>query len=287
MVGHEDYVKILINTITSFPQEHNTTSDLYQMQRMVSDNLIQKKFLDTGPQNINLPHIGEINIPFVSQGAINTSHLFGLDELIIFSYYIANKNNYKTVADVGANIGVHSVILAKLGFRVLSYEPDPETFKILRQNLERNNVTSSVEAFQCAVSKQSGEAEFTRVCGNTTGSHLSGSKVNPYGNLERFQVRLEAIKAIMSKVDLVKIDIEGHEASVICSTDRDDWSGTNAIAEVGSEDNASLIFEHLNNIGINIFSQKNGWSKAESYSDLPFSHREGSIFISENDYMSW
>jgi len=74
-----------------------------------------------------------------------------------------------------------------------------------------------------AMSDKTGEMEFVRVLGNTTGSHLSGAKQNPYGELERFPVRVEAFRPLMAGADLIKLDIEGHEKEVLLSTRREDW----------------------------------------------------------------
>ena len=50
-----------------------------------------------------------------------------------------------------------------------------------------------------------------------------------------------------AKVDLVKIDVEGHEAQIICSTDAEDWIDVDAIAEIGSEQNARKYSNTVSN----------------------------------------
>jgi len=54
-----------------------------------------------------------------------------------------------------------------------------------------------------------------------------------------------------------------------------------------SETSEVKIFNHLKNIGVNIFSQKNSWEKVEKLEDLPTSHKEGSVFISQKLNMPW
>ena len=57
-------------------------------------------------------------------GAIDSLDLFGLDEMIIFSYYYNNRNRYNKVVDVGANIGLYSIYAAKTkNCNVFSFEP--------------------------------------------------------------------------------------------------------------------------------------------------------------------
>jgi FkbM family methyltransferase len=59
--------------------------------------------------------------------------------------------------DIGAHRGrfaIYSATLAKSG-RVLAFEPDPENFQILKENVELNHL-ENIELFQMAVGKQSG-----------------------------------------------------------------------------------------------------------------------------------
>ena len=112
-------------------------------------------------------------------GNINSSHLFGLDEMIIFAFYVRNKNRYRRAADIGANIGLHSIVMAKLGLEVDAYEPDPVTYSQLVKNLLLNSVSEKVLTTQKAVSISRGKVNFTRAIGNTTGSHISGAKDDP------------------------------------------------------------------------------------------------------------
>lgn len=230
---------------------------------------------------------GDLRLPYYSMGAINSTHLFGLDELLIFSFYKNSSRNYEKVADIGANIGLHSLVLAFLGKNVTCYEPDPETFKQLEKNIETNHHTNLIKPINAAVSTVTGELIFTRVLGNTTGSHLKGAKATPYGDLEEFVVEAKAFKKILTEVDLIKMDVEGHEAELICDTEISDWENVDAILEIGSEQNASSIYEHCTNQGINIFSQKMGWNRAEKLGDIPTSYKEGSAFISLSDRMPW
>ena len=128
---------------------------------------------------------------------------------------------------------------------------------------------------------------FTRVLGNTTGSHLAGSKNNPYGNLNKFKVDVVPFLEICKASDLIKIDVEGHEAKILLSTNNNDWSNTDAIVEVGNQENCNQIFEHFQNIEINLFSQKKSWERVSKIEDMPNSYKEGSLFISKKEKMPW
>jgi FkbM family methyltransferase len=57
----------------------------------------------------------------------------------------------KTVVDVGANMGLFTVYLAKRGCKVVAFEPCEETFTLLRQNVKLNGVDSLVELHNVAL----------------------------------------------------------------------------------------------------------------------------------------
>jgi len=270
--------------IKSFHYRHGPT---YQMFEEIAVDAAEAIFGQSGNQSLYLNKIGSIKLPYVSMGQIKSTHLFGLDELIIFSFYLKNKDRYKKVYDIGANIGLHSIVLSKVGYDVISYEPDPWHYKLLRENLELNSVSSKVEARNKAVSTDVGELEFIRVLGNTTGSHLAGAKKDPYGDLEKFQVEVDAFREIMIDADLLKIDVEGHEGIILTSTNRDDWVDTDAIVEIGTPENAKIVFEHMQKIGVNLFSQKKSWEKVDRLKDMPVSYKDGSLFVSLDKLMPW
>ena len=230
----------------------------------------------------NFGPFGALNFQYREMGAINSLDLFGLDELLLFAFYWANKNNYKNVSDIGANIGLHSILMSKCNWNVNAYEPDPNTIKCLEENVKSNNL-ANIKVNQMAVSGYSGTAEFTRVLGNTTGSHLSGAKDNPYGDLEKFSVKVKDIKDIMPYTDFIKLDVEGEEANVVTSTNSEDWDNCHMVLEVGSDSNAEAIYNHLLSLNVNMFSQKNNWDIADSLSDIPISYKQGSLFVSKKD----
>jgi len=218
-------------------------------------------------------------------GAIDSTHLFGLDELIILSYYTRNKHRYDKAADLGANIGLHSLCLSRLGYRVNAFEPDPDHLERMKLNFSLNGVSPNINA--TAVSKEDGEAQFSRVVGNTTGSHLSGAKQDPYGKLHKFIVPTKSFKKILADHDLLKIDVEGHEAAIISSTSPSEWMKADAIVEIGSKENADIIYNHFRGSSINLFAQASSWSRVETLKDMPTSYKHGSLFISAKKEMPW
>ncbi len=229
---------------------------------------------------------GKMIFPYHKMGAIDSLKLFDDNELLLFSFYWENRNKYQRVVDAGANLGLHSIALDRCGYKVLAYEPDPLHYAILLENLALNEC-NNVSAIQSAVSSKMGIAKFSRVLGNTTSSHITGSKANPYGEIETITVRTMAVGILMEWADLIKFDIEGHEAETLLATCFGQWTHTDALVEIENVNNAAAIYEHFSRLGVNLFSQKIDWKRVQKVEDIPFNYREGTLFITCSERMDF
>lgn len=276
----------LLQCLPAVWNHHAPSTKLHALLKQVARREVEKLFSSSGEKARELKPFGAIIFPYHGMGAVDSLNLFDLDELIIFSFYWVNRERYRRVLDIGANIGLHSIILSRCGYEVQAYEPDPQHFEILRRNLALNRCVD-VKAFKEAVSSRDGEMEFVRVLGNTTGSHLVGSKPHPYGDLERFPVRIKSIDSLIAWADLIKLDVEGHENEILLATERDQWLDTDALVEVATESNATSIYDYFIQLGIGLFSQKKNWQRVRDICDMPMSYREGTLFITCKDEINW
>ena len=128
--------------------------------------------------------------------------------------------------DVGANTGYFTLLFATLTGRdgkVYAFEPVPSTAAALKQNLSRNKaVTEPVEVIEVALSNAEGVVQIN-VSGerNLGASHVVAPAVDDAGRIRAGVVDTIAIRCATGDsiwrergcpaVDLVKIDIEGHE----------------------------------------------------------------------------
>ena len=157
---------------------------------------------------------------------------------------------------------------------------------MIGKNFKLNSV-DSVNLNQVAVSDVDCKTKFVRVLGNTTSSHIAGAKDNAYGDLETYDVDVVSAKEIFKNSDFIKMDVEGEEAKIILSTTKEDWENVDMVMEVGNEKNRAAIYDHLNSIGVNMFSQKQAWEKVEVVDDMPANYKEGSLFVSLDNKMLW
>lgn len=249
---------------------------------------IEKLYVNNLDGKISLAEIEKIVFPYFSFGNLDSGKLFGLDEIILFSFYYANRHRYKSVLDLGANIGLHSLILLKLGFDVVSYEPD-ELHCLQFEKVMKLNSIQKYKLIRKAIGISKDSLEFTRVLGNTTGSFVRDAKLSPYGEIESFSVQVDDITDVLNltKFDLVKMDVEGYEATLLNRIRVESFNSTDFMLEVGSTKNASLIFDLIREKNLNAFSQKTNWNRVKSVEDLPSHHSHGSLFIGNEAGPKW
>jgi FkbM family methyltransferase len=276
----------IIEQLPRLRDQHARGCAAYERLARAAATEAARLFSSPAVQEQPFPPFGTLVFPYRAMGAVSSIDLFQLDELVLFSFYWQNRDLYKKVADVGANIGLHSILLSKAGYEVVAYEPDPDHYQVLRRNLLLNTC-ESVRVVNAALSTKMGQQEFIQVLGNTTSSHLAGAKPHPYGELVHIDVAVEDVRQVMKWADLVKLDVEGHEKDIILATTRRDWEGCDAVVEIGGASNAKQIYQHLRREGVHLFSQKTNWSRVTDMSQVPTSYHEGLVFISTRDLMPW
>lgn len=289
--NREVFMYIDLKEIASNFHQH-ATSTLYFIDSKLKFEAEIRKFYQEGNSKFKLgDRAPEFNFPYLSQGKVDSPHLFGMNELILFSFYeITIGTKYSKVLDLGANIGLHTILITLLGGKVTAIEPDPTTFQILSENVNFEAGANSPILINAAAMTEDVEfVKFYRVLQNRTGSHVVGSRVSlPYGGYEELIVTGKSYLNLLSEnYDLVKIDVEGLEAKLICSVDLQNFPSTSYLVEVGNQNNAKKIWDHIKSCKFNAFSQKNNWNKVYSLSEIPFHHSEGTLFITSDAEMNW
>lgn len=121
-----------------------------------------------------------------------------------------------TVVDIGANIGYFTAHLARLvgaGGCVHAFEPDPANFALLAENMRANNL-SPVQLHQAALGAQAGKATL-HISEYNGGMHRLYESVCCTG--PGLDVAVQTLDQLLagSRIDLIKIDIEGYEPAAL------------------------------------------------------------------------
>lgn len=152
----------------------------------------------------------------------------------------------RTVVDVGANDGItgsNSLLLEQAGWRCLLIEPNPLLARRLRE-------CRRGEVFECALSDHEGRATLRIVEGGPGADGLSSLesaasdhrrlKANGFTtrsvevNIKRLDTLLEEAQ-IPGTIDVLSIDVEGHEATVLSGFDIRRWHPRLVVIEDNSD----------------------------------------------------
>jgi FkbM family methyltransferase len=169
--------------------------------------------------------------PFVAttKGALklrikpNAGESFTFYENLIRRDYLVDGIGLKpgdTVVDIGANIGAFSILAASLvgpSGRVIAFEPMPETFERLKENIALNGL-DNVECCNAAIDAE--EGVITLHSGNKS-AYASAHNVNEVALLDDRTISpcltLERVfkDHRIDRVDLLKVDCEGSEYGIM------------------------------------------------------------------------
>ncbi len=123
-----------------------------------------------------------------------------------------------TVVDIGANVGCYTALAAHSvgpSGAVIAFEPDPENFSFLTATVTLNNF-KNVTLAACAASDRVGEGTLF-LSEDNKGDH----QIYDSGEQRRARtIQLTTLDAFLrergiARVDVIKIDVEGAEASVL------------------------------------------------------------------------
>lgn len=123
--------------------------------------------------------------------------------------------------DIGSNIGLLSLYVHKFvpDVQIYAFEPGPHQHQLFQRTIQENNLQSSIQLFQKALSNQTGTVNFyihhhRHASGDGFYDTERAGKVKP---IQVSAVRLDDWwrEVQPPKVDLIKIDTEGAELMVI------------------------------------------------------------------------
>lgn len=149
-------------------------------------------------------------IDLIQSEIVENSTFYEIDLLIELQPYI--KKN-AVILDIGANIGNHSVYWAVRSDakKIYSFEPVEDFFKILKKNVEINQLNDKVKIFNIGLSNK-------KINGSILEYHrdnIGETRIKQDSNGNLMLDRLDNITFQDNTIDFIKIDVEGHELEVL------------------------------------------------------------------------
>ena len=123
------------------------------------------------------------------------------------------RHEFRVFCDVGANIGVYSIIAAASQSQVFAFEPHPYTYELLRENVALNHLGDRVQCFPFALGDYDGTIRLTDLPGSPINRILSTG--SPGG------IEVPVVKGRTFCLEhgvapeVLKIDVEGLEQVVL------------------------------------------------------------------------
>jgi FkbM family methyltransferase len=150
---------------------------------------------------------------YPDNSATNAVIYFGLSDWLEMSLLRDLLRPGDTFLDIGANVGVYSVLASTLvgpEGRVIAFEPDPTNASRLRHNFSLNGLDSD-DIHQCALGETIGTCRFS------TGNDAVGSVVidEAAAGVEMPCERLDGKVSVSVQPAVAKMDVEGFELDVL------------------------------------------------------------------------
>ena len=117
--------------------------------------------------------------------------------------------------DIGAHHGAYAIVVGKMlresGGKVIAVEPNPDSFQVLRRNVELNGLDDTVYCIHKAASDKNGKAFITT---DDVQSRLTGHGEANY-SVETVTLRSLLEAHGIDHVDALQVDVEGAELPVL------------------------------------------------------------------------
>lgn len=183
----------------------------------------------------------------------------GLQEFQDMTFLLHFLRKKDLFIDIGANAGSYTVLASSvIGAKSIAFEPIPETYKRLVENVHINNIENIVQCYNIGLGNQNDTLYFTTELGPM--NHVIFTDEYDESSIAVKVKRLDEISDCESPL-LIKIDVEGFETSVLEGAFEILKSSTlrSVIIELnGNGDqfgfDESLIIERMNDFGFKPYS---------------------------------
>jgi FkbM family methyltransferase len=187
------------------------------------------------------------------------------------------KFEFKTIIDIGANVGTYAAELQKNSRKVICIEPLKENINYLKYLMKKN-----VKIYNCALSNKN-KSEYIYIPKINFNfdyalATLNYKNIINFKELKRVKVKLKKFDQLFfntytsKNIDFIKIDVEGHELEVL--------KGMNIFLK---KNNPMFLIEIEKRHNIN-FEQVFTFFKKRNYKSYILIENQNLINISRNDF---
>lgn len=120
------------------------------------------------------------------------------------------------VADIGANIGLTTLLFSDLAKYVYAFEACSSTYDILQKNLKSNNI-QNVQGINFGIGQKSETLTITFATNNRSGGFVS-NKIQPMKGHTTEDINIKTLDDFFTEIpppNFIKIDVEGFEQNVV------------------------------------------------------------------------
>lgn len=134
-------------------------------------------------------------------------------ELAALSKLIKDLDRSRSVLDVGANIGNHSLYFIEEGFnKIHAFEPNARTSHLLQFNTDQ---FAQIQVHNYGLSNQDAQLEAAIPLTNMGGASLQAIHGDEVERVTFEVKKFDNLKIASEPIGIIKIDVEGHEPEVI------------------------------------------------------------------------
>jgi FkbM family methyltransferase len=155
--------------------------------------------------------------------------------------------------DAGAHVGYYTLLASKIAKEIISIEPNPFNYKLLKFNLRINKIKNAY-ALNIAASNYNGE---TGIFIPKLKGKIATDQSKLDNNISKIKIRVVKLDDLLLKIgknpDVIKIDVEGSEMQVLEGLQETLRKGVKCLMiEVHSEENKAKAISFLKTLGYKV-----------------------------------
>jgi FkbM family methyltransferase len=180
---------------------------------MANDNVIKTGSFNVIVRGRDALYLANKNDAYVGRALVEYGE-YGENEYKLLGSMVQPGN---VVVEAGANLGAHTVRLAKqvtLQGRVIAYEPQPPIFQALCGTMALNGLMN-IECYPYALGAEAGTTVIPALDYRQPNNFGGMSFLEPAANGHKIDIRKLDDEFTYPRLDLLKIDVEGMELDVL------------------------------------------------------------------------